>query len=120
MTKLEVGDVIELNSSHTVYAKVPKHFIYTNRKGDFTLDKAAVKLCGELSYLKGSYVVIKTSSDGGSTGMDAYPDGHHVFCEKIESDETRHEVDFYQSGCFTAMIKDIEPVGKAKLKWVFE
>ena len=46
---------------------------------------------------------------------DVYPDGHHVFCVKADDDKVR--VDFYQSGCFTAMIEDIKPVGKAILDW---
>lgn len=64
----------------------------------------------------GEFVVIKTLSDGGSHGgHDDYPDGHHVYCKKLKDDAFDPdglEVNFYQSGCFTAMIKDIKPIRK--------
>lgn len=121
---LQEGDIIELVNGMKVYAKVPKHFLYSNRKGDFTLDRGEVTLGGELSYLIGRYVVYKTSHDGGGTGHgsgDVYPSGHHVFCEKIDGD-TRYRVDFYQTGCFTCMIPPtaISAIGKATLKYVVE
>jgi hypothetical protein len=77
-----------------------------------------VTIGGELSYLLGEYVVYKTCYDGGGTGMgphDVFPDGHHVFCESLEDRSVR--VDFYQTGCFTAMIEEIEPTGHAERQW---
>jgi len=59
----------------------------------------------------GEFVVIKTAFDGGGHGMghnDYYPDGHHVFCKRLKNgkyDEKGHEVEFYQSGSFTAVIE---------------
>jgi hypothetical protein len=58
---------------------------------------------------EGEFVVTKTNSDGGGIAMfhDEYPDGHHVFCKKLKDsnfDENGIEVDFYQTGSFTAMI----------------
>ena len=124
---LKEGDIIELKAGHTVYYELPAHFVYSNRKGVF--DKLAhteVHIGCEkgglnTDFLKGKYVVVKTCFEGGGTGHgvgDVYPDGHHVFAEKIV-DELDHKitVDFYQSGCFTAMITDITPVGKAKLTY---
>lgn len=77
-----------------------------------------MKLDGQFEYLQGRYVVYKTTTDGGGTGHgphDVYPDGYHVFCERL-ADGVR--VDFYQTGCFTAMIEEIKPVGKAeRSKW---
>lgn len=63
----------------------------------------------------GEFLVVKTKSEGGGTAMfnDRYPDGHHVFCKRVNADGSPDgnglEVDFYQSGSFTAMIlpKDI-------------
>lgn len=118
---LKEGDIIELTEEHTVYAYVPKHFVYDNYKGDFELTKTNVSLKGELSYLQGKYVVTKTAMTGGGTGHgphDVYPDGHKVTCES--TDDNKRIVSFYQSGCFTAMITDIKPIGKAKLSWVVE
>jgi hypothetical protein len=115
---LEEGDVIELTEGLRVYANIPEHFVYSNRKGSFALTRHDVALGGEFEYLCGKYIVYKTTFDGGGTGHgsnDIYPDGHHVFC--LKSDDENIKVDFYQSGCFTATIKDIEPVGKAVLKW---
>lgn len=117
---LKEGDVIKLKVGHKVYANVPRHFIYANCRGDFTKDNHSVTIGGNFDYLAGKYIVYKTAMDGGGTGHgphDVYPDGHHVYCENVE---TKERVDFYQSGCFTCMIADIKPIGKAKLKWVVE
>jgi len=117
MNMLQAGDIIELKEGHKVYAQVPEHFLYQNRKGCFELARGVVTIGGELAYLAGKYVVTQTTYDGGGSGMDphdVYPDGHHVYCQRLED---RVEVDFYQSGCFSAMITDIEPVGKAVLQW---
>ena len=119
MTKLlEEGDVISLNENHKVYAKVPKHFVYSNCKGDFSMAETDVTLDGNFDYLQGDYVVTRTEMTGGGTGHgmhDVYPNGHKVTCHKVADKDT--VVSFYQTGCFTAMITDIEPVGKAKLVW---
>jgi hypothetical protein len=114
---LEEGDIIELREGHKVYADIPKHFAYDNCKGDFSLTHSEAVIGGELSYLAGRYVVYKTSHEGGGVGMgphDIYPNGHHVFCERLTD---RAKVDFYQTGAFTAMITDIAPVGRAERQW---
>ncbi len=117
---LEEGDVIEIKEGHKVYADVPRHFAYYNCKGDFSLTHHDVEVGGEFSYLAGSYIVVKTSLQGGGTGHgpgDVFPDGHRVFCEKVDCGE---KIDFYQSGCFTAMIPDIRPIGHATRTWKVE
>jgi hypothetical protein len=62
----------------------------------------------------GLYVVKKTACEGETLpgSRDPYPNGHHVFCYKQDTPSLK--VDFYQTGCFTAMIyeRDISPVGK--------
>ncbi len=118
MSKLQEGDVIELKEGMKVYADIPEHFVYSNRRGSFDMTHHDVTLGGEFDYLEGEYIVYKAYSGGGSkgggmTGHDDYPDGWHVFCER----EDGVKVDFYQSGCFTAMIEDIEPIRKAKRVW---
>ena len=67
----------------------------------------------------GKFVVVKTSFEGGSHGTrDDYPDGHRVYCKRLRFDgkyEPEGEaVNFYQSGCFSAMIEEIEPVSQMK------
>ncbi len=73
----------------------------------------------QFTYLIGTYIVINTSEDGGgpSGGMrnESYPNGHHVTC--VKSDNNKIKISFYQTGCFTAMIKEIKPIGKAKATW---
>lgn len=114
---LKEGDIIELKEGYKVYADVPEHFLYANRKGSFKIGHGEVLINGELSYLAGKYVVYKTSMDGGGVSLnDSYPDGYHVYCEKVNDPAIR--VDFYQSGCFTAMIVDIPVVGRAIRRWV--
>jgi hypothetical protein len=60
---------------------------------------------------EGQYLVTKTKFTGGGTGMgphDVFPDGHHVTCKKLGFNgkfvEDGLEINFYQSGSFTAMI----------------
>lgn len=116
---LQEGDVIELKEGHKVYADIPKHFKYANKKGDFSLCHADILIGGELMYLAGKYIVIKAASDGGGDCHDGTPfrGGHHVYC--VHADGIQ-KVDFYQSGGFTAMIKDIETIGKAELAWTIK
>lgn len=114
---LEEGDIVEITQGMTVYADVPEHFVYSNRKGSFKITHYDAKIDGELSYLAGRYVVYKTHVGGGwHSGRDDYPDGHHVFCERLDSPDVK--IDFYQSGCFTAMLPDLKPVAKAVRRWV--
>lgn len=118
---LEEGDVIELTTAHTVYGMIPKHFAYGNCRGDFSLTRHEIRLYDQdFDYLRGKYIVVKITSDGGGTGMgphDVFPDGYHVWCESIDG---THKVDFYQTGCFTAMIEDIKPIARAEKKWVLD
>ncbi|GAB0154560.1 hypothetical protein [Marinobacterium sp. BA1] len=114
---LQEGDVIELTANHRVYAEVPCHFVYANKKGDFSLTQHDVQLSGDFDYLQGKYIVTKTEMTGGGTGHganDAFPDGHKVTCKR---EDGKYTVSFYQSGCFTAMIKDITPIAEATLQW---
>ncbi len=117
---LKEGDVIELTAEHRVYATIPKHFLYSNRIGDFSLDRGEASLGrADLAWLRGRYVVVKTATDGGGQSHDGgFPDGHHVWCEAI--DDRSRKVDFYQTGCFTAMIPTIPVIGHATLRWVVE
>jgi len=130
---LAVGDVFELKPGMQVYYEVPEHFVYDNRLG--VMDKVAVKdiEVGEVlfrgmytDFLVGNYVVTLVQSKGGGTGHgphDVYPDGWHVTAQKMTEDEDDYIiVHFYQSGCFTAMIRpeELELKGKAKLTYVRE
>ena len=124
MEFLKEGDIVELKEGHKVYTEVPQHYLYENRKGNWKTDRGVVGINnGTFEYLVGKYVVIHTSHDGGGSCSDGvgYPDGYHVYCEKIVKElDTPIKVDFYQSGHFTTMIKDIKPIGKAKLKFEYE
>lgn len=117
MKFLKEGDVIEISGEHQVYASVPRHFLYSDCLGDFTMEKALVSVA-VMYWLAGRYIVVKTTVDGGGTGHgpgDVYPDGHHVFCEN-----EKFKIEFYQSGSFRGMITDIKPVGRAKRTWSIE
>ncbi len=68
---------------------------------------------------RGKFVVVKTSFEGGSHGThDDYPDGHRVFCKRLrfdgKYDPNGEAVNFYQSGCFTEMTEDMEPINQMK------
>ena len=68
----------------------------------------------DTSIYVGEYIVECVSCDGGgcqhnmSGGLESWPNGWHVFCTK--QDDPSIKVDFYQTGCFTAMIPDITPI----------
>ena len=65
----------------------------------------------DASVYAGEYTVIFSISDGGGHCQDGdYPNGWHVFCQKV--DDPSVEVDFYQTGCFTAMIENIKPINR--------
>lgn len=73
---------------------------------------------------EGGFVVVKTNWEGGGAAMfhDVYPDGHRVYCQRLKNgiyDPDGQEVNFYQSGGFTAMIKDIKPICKLKKSTAF-
>lgn len=111
---LQEGDIIYLTKDHSVYVDrtVPSYGGKTVKIHDM------VRLSDfKWTYLQGQYLVVKTAFDGGGTGHgphDIYPNGHHVFCESLEGS---HKVDFYQTGCFTAMNTDIRPVARATREW---
>lgn len=66
--------------------------------------------------LAGMYVVTGTQNTGGGPahGNDFYPNGHEVTIKRLKTNGAFNpkgiELKFYQSGAFTAMITDIEPV----------
>lgn len=70
----------------------------------------------DTSEYAGEYVVVNTALTGGGTGMgshDTYPDGWHVIAKKLKNGEYDNDgltIEFYQSGCFSAMLPDIEPI----------
>lgn len=119
---LQPGDVIELSAGHSIYADVPKHFVIANRIGNYEPTHHAITIGEPLkgfdtAVFAGRYVVIRTASEGGGTGHgpgDVFPNGHHVFCQGLRNEA---RVDFYQTGCFTAMIPDIHPCGRAECSW---
>ena len=116
--KLKEGDIIELREGHEVYTDLPENTVYSNRKGSRVLTHAYAKIKGSLAFLAGRYIVTHASFDGGGCGHGAYdvfPSGYHVFC--VADKDPSRRVDFYQSGCFTAMIPSIEPIGRATATW---
>ena len=119
---LKQGDVIELKAEHSVYAYVPEHFVFDNRRGEFDeLTRTEISLSDpNWQHLQGEYVVDFTVEDGGGQGHglhDIYPDGHHVHCVKLKNLQKGFKVDFYQTGSFTVMIEDIKPIRRAKKVW---
>jgi hypothetical protein len=114
---LAKGDIIELKEGHCIYAVVQNRFIYSNARKDKRLSRTDITIDNKRwNKFKGRYVVLETTFDGGGTGHgpgDIFPDGHHVHCQRLTGYNTK--VDFYQTGCFTAMITNITPIGKAKV-----
>lgn len=122
MELLTVGDVFELTPDMKIGTNVPNHFLYSNRVGDWTLSHGSVHPKGVFDYMLGNYVVTRTAKDGGGTGHgpgDVYPDGHHIWAQNVDNENIK--IDFYQTGCFTNMHRDLPVIGKAKAqKWSWE
>jgi hypothetical protein len=60
-------------------------------------------------------------SQGTLSGTETYADGYHVFCKQIiDGNICGYEVDFYQTGSFTAVIFDIEPINHVKLYYSYK
>lgn len=122
MNFLKEGDIIELDERHMVYVTRSTPMT-TMRDGKFVQvpgqRHTETRIKDHPEY-KGRYLVIETKMDGGGTAHgphDVYPDGHHVYCQKIEEINYKRaltvRVDFYQSGCFTCMNTDVKRVGQA-------
>ena len=69
------------------------------------------------------YVVIEAKSEGGGHGMgdhDVYPDGWRVTARQLNKNGSYNprgkKVTFYQSGCFSAMNKDVKVIRKMEKK----
>jgi len=118
---LKEGDLIRIVEGHKVRAQVPEKLVYNNRKDSDSLTWHGVVVGEQFKDIAGEYIVDKTALEGGGTGHgrhDVYPDGHHVYCFKV--DDPSERIDFYQSGCFNTLVKDIKPIGKAKKSWTIE
>lgn len=124
MKYLQEGDIIELDERHRVYHTRKVNF-YGGKTGTCHTE-TSIK---DFPELKGRYLVERVTLDGGGTGHgphDVYPDGHHVYCTKLEyikdrnSGEliaprlTKTQVDFYQSGCFSIILNDVKVIGSAR------
>jgi hypothetical protein len=119
--KLQEGDVFFLELGMRVYADVPRHFLYGNMmRGDWSIHNGEVTIIPPLDYLVGEYVVYKTMMDGGGTGHgpgDVYPDGYHVFAERINTGE---KIDFYQSGSFTCVLPRVKIIRSLTKRIIWE
>lgn len=136
---LKTGDVIDIKKGMRVYVDIPGKFIYSNRteasptaneltSHDVSLGQVfkTTKNVFDTSIYLGEYVVTNREYGGGGIGMgshDVFPSGWQIFCKKLKNgiwDENGLELNFYQTGSFTAMIKprEIEPIRKMKQKFV--
>jgi len=136
LTKIDVviGKILHnetrvLNNMESIVSGIIHSFEYqgaivsTEDAMEFVMSKVKKPVPEIFVISQGKYLVTKSISDGGSTAMfkDVYPDGHHVFCKAMNGDsydENGTEVNFYQTGCFTAMIPNITPIGTMKLTFV--
>jgi hypothetical protein len=123
---VQEGDIILLEKGHGVYTELPMHLVYENRVGVWDKMTNAEVAIGShrkfnTDYLAGKYIVVKTNCDGGGSqlemngGHSHFPNGHHVWAEKI--DNPLIKVHFYQSGSFTVVNPTVQIVGKAERTW---
>lgn len=110
--RTDISEVTVLMTERVVRAFSSEGFKITKNKAkEFVLGNVKKPKSTTFSVKPGRFVVLKTKTDGGCGGHDPYPDGHHVYCKGVGSNI---KVDFYQTGCFSAMIEDIEPINKKK------
>lgn len=78
----------------------------------YNSDKSIKEVLDTSSFV-GEYLVYKATEDGGSH-VHGYSGGWHVFARKVN--EPPVKIDFYQSGCFTAMMSpdEISPIRHEK------
>ena len=55
---MKVGDSIRIEEGDRVSAWVPRHFVYAEAEGDFSLTVGIVEVAGALKYLAGDYLVV--------------------------------------------------------------
>jgi hypothetical protein len=134
-TRLTEGDVFKLEEEMDVYAFVPEKFAYIDRQDSNSLVKTKVTVGQVLvneytttfegeeigpfeetydtSQLVGQYVVTSAKLTGGSY-TNRYPDGWKVAARRLSDDGSfdpdGEVVKFYQSGHFTAMNREVQPV----------
>ena len=77
------------------------------------------------SRAKANFVVEKTAMTGGGTGHgpnDVYPNGWHIVARRLSKDNSYNPlgelITFYQSGCFTCMVEEVNVVGKMQPMFV--
>ena len=58
---MKVGDSIRIEEGDVISARVPRHFVYAEAEGDFTMERARVTVEGPLLYLKGEYAVTEVA-----------------------------------------------------------
>lgn len=129
MRYLKVGDIILIKEGHDIYTKYPLMWGLFDSPFTWELAERDVTVRDSFNYLIGKYLVVNTCQEGGGVGHgshDSFPNGHRVYCKRLfkKSHQKEHEVihtcdiNFYQSGAFTAMIRpdDIDVVGEAEVK----
>jgi hypothetical protein len=112
---LQVGDVFEVGQGFKFYFNLGQ---LSNIGAEITVEKFNF---AEAFGLTGEYIVTDVRMDGGSSGggmsgHDDYPDGWHVTAKKLGSmsvGERKYnpegfEISFYQSGCFSCMMPNVE------------
>ena len=120
------GDIILLKNGDRVYGKIQAKFVYSTTPESTKLVRTDFPIGEFEEYPPGRYLVVETKMNGGQenggmTGHDSYPDGHHVYCEMLNSHNqpTGIRVDFYQNGAFTAIIENPQIVGKMEKKVIW-
>jgi hypothetical protein len=136
-TKIIIGDILsnkiededfekELNYLiNSIIGDFESRFGYTiNRKKveQFVIDNINYKIEQyDTSIFIGEYIVVSAYEESSSSGHgrgDDYSGGWRVECKKLNNDKYDSnglEIYFFQSGCYTAMIENIEPIRKMKM-----
>lgn len=107
-SQLQVGDIFELTESMVFYP--------IERRDDGRWYRDLTDRRALPAYL-GRYVVTNTNMTGGGTAHgphDVYPDGWQVSARTLDGER---RIQFYQSGCFTAINRNVPVSGKAQCEW---
>lgn len=119
------GNLVPKTDVITVDGKTREHPVQFRRSGtaqDQKTEFETVEL-GAYDESRGlaQFVVENAQMQGGGTGHgpgDVFPDGWYVQARKLDETGSYNPngelVQFYQSGCFTGLIPEVELVGKMK------
>jgi hypothetical protein len=114
MELLKVGDVIELKHGMKIQTDIPRALMYSNRRGDYTLENSSITISEQFAYLTGKYIVCHAQEE-----HDSSISGYKVYCLSPSHNDHKNETTFtfYQTGGYETKNEFVPVIGKAIQTW---